>query len=52
MDVVVEWIGIYKIHGSGKKDCYDGYLKGCAKEVIITVPTRDKCDAKIGCGVR
>jgi len=51
VDVVIESTGIYRARADGKKDGYDGHIKAGAKKVIITVPTKDKCDATIVCGV-
>jgi glyceraldehyde 3-phosphate dehydrogenase len=34
-----------------KKDGYDGHIKAGAKKVIITVPTKDDCEATIVVGV-
>ncbi|KAH7828146.1 glyceraldehyde-3-phosphate dehydrogenase (GAP) [Monocercomonoides exilis] len=51
IDVVVESTGIYRARATPKKDGYDGHIKAGAKKVIITVPTKDQCDATIVCGV-
>jgi glyceraldehyde 3-phosphate dehydrogenase len=51
IDVVIESTGIYKSRAAGGKDGYDGHIKAGAKKVIITVPTKDKCDITIVCGV-
>ncbi|KAH7818755.1 glyceraldehyde-3-phosphate dehydrogenase(GAP) [Monocercomonoides exilis] len=51
IDVVIESTGIYRARANGKKDGYDGHIKAGAKKVIITVPTKDQCDATIVCGV-
>lgn len=51
IDVVIESTGIYRAHANAKKDGYDGHIKAGAKKVIITVPTKDDCDATIVCGV-
>jgi glyceraldehyde 3-phosphate dehydrogenase len=51
IDVVVESTGIYRAKATEKKDGYDGHIKAGAKKVIITVPTKDQCDATIVCGV-
>jgi glyceraldehyde 3-phosphate dehydrogenase len=51
IDVVVESTGIYRAKATEKKDGYDGHIKAGAKKVIITVPTKDECDATIVCGV-
>lgn len=51
IDMVVESTGIYRAHATDKKDGYDGHIKAGAKKVIITVPTKDECDATIVVGV-
>ncbi|KAA6403306.1 MAG: Glyceraldehyde-3-phosphate dehydrogenase [Streblomastix strix] len=51
IDVVVESTGIYRARATEKKDGYDGHIKAGAKKVIITVPTKDDCDATIVMGV-
>lgn len=50
IDGVVESTGVFRGKAGGGKDGYDGHITAGARKVIITVPTKDECDATIVLG--